>query len=101
MGSTIIIRSGFFPLLWVFFFFKPEISVDGSPWQTYAWGETRFDVAPGQHTIAAQVPYIFFKIFKAQQTVNLQPGETAVFSYRARWIVLLPGKLKPVQPAAV
>ncbi len=95
-NGTIKIKSSFFILQWVFFIFKPTIGIDGGEMQKQAWGETTHPVAPGRHTVKLEIPYLFFKVGKAEETVDVAAGETVSFTYRAPLFLFWRGKLKPV-----
>ena len=91
--GTIKISSSFLFLQWVFFIFKPTISIDGGEPQKTPWGESTHSVAPGQHTVYIEIPYIFMKIAKATQTVNIGANETVALTYRPPLLVFMKGKL--------
>jgi hypothetical protein len=93
--GTIKIRSSFFFLQWVFFIFKPTISIDGGEPMKQAWGESTHSVAPGQHTVHVEVPYLFTKVAKATETVNVGANETVALTYRPPLVVFMKGKLNP------
>ena len=93
--GTIRIHASFLFLQWVFFIFKPTISIDGGEPKKFAWGETTHSVTPGQHTIHVEIPYIFTKIAKATETVNVGANETVALTYRPPLLVFMKGKLTP------
>jgi hypothetical protein len=92
--GTIKIQSSFLFLQWIFFFFKPSISVDGSEATKHGWGESTHSVAPGQHTVQIEVPYLFTTVAKATETVNVGADETVTLTYRPPLLVFMKGKLK-------
>ena len=92
--GTIKIHSSFLFLQWVFFIFKPTISIDGGEPTKHGWGESTHSVAPGQHTVHIEIPYIFMKVAKATETVNVSANETVAMTYRPPLLVLMKGKLK-------
>ena len=49
---------------------------------------------PGQHTVYIEIPYVFFKIGKATETVNVSANETVALTYRPQLLVFMKGKLK-------
>ena len=92
--GTINIHSSFLFLQWVFFIFKPTISIDGGEPQKHGWGESNHPVAPGQHTVHIEIPYIFTKVGKATETVNVVTDQTVALSYRPPLLVFMKGRLK-------
>jgi hypothetical protein len=92
--ATIRIRSSFLWLQWVFFIFKPTISIDGATPEKHPWGESEHQVAPGQHTVHLEVPYLFTKVAKATETVTTSADQTVTLDYRPPLIVFMKGKLK-------
>jgi hypothetical protein len=92
--GTIKIHSSFFILYWMLFIFKPTISIDGGPAQKPGWGDSVYPVEPGQHTVQIKIPYIFYTIGKATETVSVAAGETVALTYRPQYILFLRGKLK-------
>jgi hypothetical protein len=91
--GTINIHTGFFPIYWMLFFFKPSISIDNGPVQTPGWGDSTHVVEPGSHTVHIKVPYIFYTIGKATETVSVAEGETVQLNYRPKYLAFLRGKL--------
>ena len=47
-----------------------------------------------QHTVYIEIPYVFFKIAKATETVNVSANETVALTYRPPLLVFMKGKLK-------
>jgi hypothetical protein len=93
--GTIKIHSSFFFLQWVFFIFKPTISIDNGEPIKQPWGDSTHSVAPGQHTVHVEIPYLFTKVAKATQTVNVAANETVALTYRPPLVVFMKGKLQP------
>jgi hypothetical protein len=93
--GTIKIRASFLFLQWLLYFFKPTVSIDGGEPQKIAWGESTFQVKPGEHRVYVEIPYIFMKIAKADQTVSVGASETVTLRYRPPLIVFMRGKLEP------
>ena len=92
--GTIKIRSSFLFLQFLLFFFKPTISIDGGAAEKHAWGESTHSVAPGEHTVHIEIPYIFTKVGQATETVTVAADETVALTYRPPLIVFMAGKLK-------
>jgi hypothetical protein len=98
--GTIKINSSFFFLQFLFFVFKPTISVDGGEPEKHPWGESTHSVAPGQHAVHVEIPYLFTSVGKATQTVTVGADETVALTYRPPFIVFMAGKLKLVGDSA-
>jgi hypothetical protein len=49
---------GFFPLMWILYFIKPWLSVNGAA-ERRTWGKHQLTLAPGSYTFEAWYPYIF------------------------------------------
>lgn len=84
------------PLLaWILIFFKPTFVIDGVATQQ-SWKTPVFAAAaPGQHQVQVHFAYLVMKTAgKAVTTVEVRPGEVTRLTYKAPWIVFLPGKLK-------
>lgn len=92
--GTIKIHSSFFILYWMLFIFKPTISIDGGPGQKPGWGDSEYPVEPGSHTVHIKIPYVFYTIGKATETVNVDAGETVTLTYRPQYVLFLRGKLQ-------
>jgi hypothetical protein len=95
-GQTgIRVTASFMPLAWILFLLKPHMGVNGSD-VVGAWKQPMFfPTPPGQHTVMAYFPYFIPKqAGKGTITVNVAPGQVVDVTYRAPWIVFLPGKMK-------
>jgi hypothetical protein len=97
--GTIRIRTGFFPLAFLLFFFPPRVRIDGGEPQKLGWFKTTdLSVAPGPHRLLVNHPYIVPSWdHKAEVDVTVGEGQVVLISYRAPVLAFLPGKLR-VQP---
>jgi hypothetical protein len=93
-NATIKLHSSFFFAYWMLFIFKPTVSIDGGAAQKPGWGDSSYSVAAGEHTVHIRIPYIFYTIGKATQTVTVAAGETVTLTYRPQYILFLKGKLR-------
>ena len=92
--TGITVKTGFFFLSFILFFFSPTVVVDGNA-QKVKWGEAFFPTTAGQHTVTIFFKYLFIKeAGSASTTVNVPEGQTVRVTYRAPWIVFMPGKIK-------
>jgi hypothetical protein len=76
------------------FIFKPVVTIDGGPEQRPGWGDSTYPVEPGEHTVHIRIPYIFYTIGKATETVTVAEGETVTLNYRPQYLMFLRGSLK-------
>jgi hypothetical protein len=94
-GNTgIEITATFFFLAFVLNFFKPVFTIDGnavkSKWKT----PTLFPVEPGQHSVQVHFPYLLLRTAgKAVTSASVKPGQVVKVTYKAPWILFLPGKI--------
>jgi hypothetical protein len=92
-GSAIALTTKFMPLAFLFYFVKPNISVDGYP-VAAEWGRTVIPVPPGQHRVDVYTPYFLPpKVGPADTTVNVPPGQTVELEYRSPLIAFSRGSL--------
>ncbi|MEA2476347.1 MAG: hypothetical protein QOF16_1629 [Actinomycetota bacterium] len=94
--TGISVKASFFILSFILFFFPPTIVVDGNA-QKAKWGEQFIPTGPGEHSVSVFFKYLFIKeAGKASASVSVPEGQTARITYRAPWIVFMPGKIKTV-----
>jgi hypothetical protein len=96
MSQTgIRITAKFFPLMWILYFIKPFIGLDGSEVKG-AWRTPTFiPTAPGEHTASAYFPYVLLKkAGKGTRTVTVAPGQVVELTYKAPWFIFLKGSMK-------
>jgi hypothetical protein len=102
--TGISVKTTFFFLSFILFFFSPTVVVDGNA-QKVKWGEQFFPTGPGEHSVTIFFKYLFIKeAGRASTNVSVPQGQTVRITYRAPWIVFMPGKIKtdssPAQPTA-
>jgi hypothetical protein len=91
--GTIRIRTSFMFLQFLFFFFKPTISIDGSEPQKHSWGESEHSVSAGQHTVDIEIPYFFTKVGKANVPVEVAANQTVNIGYKPPFLVTMKGRV--------
>ena len=85
-----------FPLTFMYAFFKPVVTIDGQPHQIPWSRRTVVPVPPGQHHVHVHVPYILPpQVGKADTAVQTYPGQPAELEYRAPVWAFSPGSLGP------
>jgi hypothetical protein len=87
------VTTRFFPLAFLLYFFKPTIVIDGTPTRV-KWGTVFFDLQPGRHHVEIFFRYIFMDAGKASVDLDLAAGQTLRITYRAPWLLFLPGRIK-------
>lgn len=92
--TGITVKTGFFFLAFLLFFFPPTVVIDGNA-QKSKWGEQFFPTTPGEHTVKVFFKYMFLKeAGPASTTVQVPDGQSVRVSYRAPWIVFMNGRIK-------
>nr|WP_020790102.1 hypothetical protein [Gordonia sp. NB41Y] len=90
------ITTQFFPLMWILFFIKPKIVVDGHELPSAVWGRNQIPLTPGQHHLHVYVPYFLPpKIGKADLPILVQPNQPVELQYRAPLWAFSGGSLGP------
>ncbi len=87
-------HTSYFPLAFLFHFFKTLMVIDGADQGKVPWGTQRFPVAPGRHHVKISARYFFFTSMMANETVvDVWAGTAVRVKYRAPWLVFLKGKI--------
>ena len=91
--SGIAVRTKFFALGFLLYFFRPKIHVDDGYAIDQPWGTYFFAVPPGRHTVRCYVPYLFYRTMGDNSvSVDVAPGQVVDVQWRAPWLVFLKGK---------
>lgn len=91
----VAIDAKFFPLMWLLFFIKPKIVIDGHELPG-TWGRNEIPLPPGQHHVHVHVPYFLPpRIGPADFPVLVQPGQGVELEYRAPVWAYSRGSLGP------
>ena len=90
--GSIVVDAGHSPLSFILYLTKVTVVIDGQP-EVGAWGVRSRAVAAGSHTLNVSFRYLGRDCGKAEQVVDVAPGTTATFRYRAPWVVFSPGKM--------
>jgi hypothetical protein len=105
-----MLRTRFFPLAFLLYFFSPRASINGSPPIPLVWGENPLPgVPPGRHHIRVWFPYMFFGECGVADAVIEVPHVGMTLDYKApTWFVFssgsfpsLAGPVGPVGPGPV
>jgi hypothetical protein len=93
------LKTSFFFLMWILYFIKPRLEVNGHALPLDAWGETRHRLNAGSNQVSVYFPYLFPKrAGEAVATVDVPADGVVRLEYRAPWIVFLAGKLQQTAP---
>lgn len=93
------LKTSFFVLMWILFFLKPRLEVNGQDLPLDGWGESRHRLSAGSNQVTVYFPYLFPKrAGVATVTVDVPTDGAVRLEYRAPWIVFLAGKLRPTPP---
>ena len=91
--SGLRIIKKFFPLAWILYFLKPNVSINGYA-QRSTWGETFHPLPPGSYQVRVSYPYLFIKeASPGDAIVNVGPGQAVTLRYKVPVFVFLKGKL--------
>jgi hypothetical protein len=97
-GSTgwLRIDTKFFWLMWVLFFVKPVIIIDGQRMPNTQWRQNVFPLPAGQHHVLVYFPWLFpAQPGRIEQWIPVHPGQAIDVEYRAPMWVFSPGSLGP------
>lgn len=82
-----------FPLAWLFWTFKTEVSIDGAS-VVVPWGTHFYEVAPGQHTIRVGFRFMWGKDMGADEVeCDVALGATTKLLYRSPFLVTSAGSI--------
>lgn len=99
--TGIQVRTKFFFLAFLLYFFKTQIAVDGGAPVQRPWGETFIPVAPGHHAVRVYCPYLFYRYMgDSVVEVDVAPGQVVAVQWRAPLLVFLKGKWTVRGPVA-
>jgi hypothetical protein len=93
-GDGIAMVAKFFPLAFILYFFKPNVTINGQQYQV-PWNQrTPIQLPPGQYQVHANTPYLgMFNIGKADLAVNVGGGQPVELEYRAPLFMFSAGSL--------
>jgi hypothetical protein len=89
---------GFFGLVWMLFFVRPRLSIDGVV-ETRRWGKHEVTLSAGRHVIEAWFLYLWpGKVCRGSITLELVAGKSYKLRYRPTWL-FASGKMTVVEQA--
>jgi hypothetical protein len=95
-SEGIAVKTEFFPLAFMLYFFKPKIIVDGQEMSLNGngWGRTVLPARPGPHHVHVFTPYFLpAQLGPADASVDVRPGQVTELEYRAPVFAFSPGSL--------
>jgi hypothetical protein len=100
--SGITVRTKFFPLAFLLYFFKPKMHIDDGYAIEQPWGTHFFPVPPGRHTVRCYVPYLFYRTMGDNSVaVDVAPGQVVDVVWKSPWLVFLKGSFTVTGPRPV
>ncbi|MDL9935429.1 hypothetical protein QSJ18_01585 [Gordonia sp. ABSL1-1] len=86
----------FFPLMWIFFFIKPRIEINGQRFPTPKWGNNLIPLPVGQHRVHVHVPYFLpTRVGPADIMIGVNPNQVVGLEYRAPLFAFSRGAIGP------
>lgn len=100
VDASLEIRTSFFPLAFLLFFFTPRVSVDGGVPFPAKWNHPQVVPVPaGRHRVEVWVPYLWMRqMGRSDVVVDLAPGARVPVRWRAPRIVFNPGRIEADAP---
>jgi hypothetical protein len=88
------LRTGFFPLAFILYLFKPRCSIDGGAEFPIQWGDNHIPVPSGRHHVRVWFPYMFISQCGPAETLIEIPESGMALEYKApTWWVFSKGKM--------
>ena len=94
LQSGIYLTTKFFFLAFFCLFCPVRVILDGGEPKEVGWGNRFIPLPPGQHTIRCYMSYLWPTVGDATTTINVTPGQVVNLSWKAPWLVFLPGTFK-------
>jgi len=93
-SSIIEVETSVFAFSFLKAFYKPQISIDGTPSFKVPWGITPVAVAPGPHSVDVWVRYGGFpQMGRNGVTVDVAPGGSVRVAWKVPTWIFRPGKI--------
>ncbi len=97
--GTLQLKTSFFVLMWILFFLKPKMRVNGHEVPLAGWGESQHQLYAGPNNIEVWFPYLVPKeAGLAKATVDVPANGVVRLEYRPPWLIFLAGKLTQTAP---
>ena len=91
--SGVFITTQRFPLAWLFWTFKTDVSIDEET-VVVPWGTHFFNLAPGRHRIRIGFHYLWAKDMGADEIeCEIERGATITLTYRSPFLVTSKGSI--------
>jgi hypothetical protein len=91
--GTVKVHTRVFPLAFLLFLFRTNISIDENV-VTAPWGMSDYQVNPGRHRVSVGFRYFFGRnMGGATIDVDVGAGQAVLVSYRSPFVVFSPGEI--------
>jgi Protein of unknown function (DUF2510) len=92
-AGEIWLRTRFLLMAFALLFCRTRVELDGQR-QVLPWGELRAPVVAGRHRLRVWFRYLWMDCGVATKDLDVRGGQIVELTYRAPWLVFLPGKLR-------
>lgn len=91
--GVVSLRTRFWSMAFLLLFCHSRVELDGQR-HVLPWGKLRIPVEAGWHQLRVSFRYLWMDCGAATKDFDVRGGHIVELTYRAPWLVLLPGKLR-------
>lgn len=92
-AGVVSLRTSFLLMAFALLWCRTRVDLDGQR-QALPWGQLRVPVAAGRHRLRVSFRYLWRDRGAATRDFDVRGGHIVELTYRAPWLVFLPGKLR-------
>jgi Protein of unknown function (DUF2510) len=92
-AGVVSLRTRFWSMAFLLLFCRTRVELDGQR-HVLPWGELRVPVVAGWHQLRVSFRYLWMDCGAAAKDFDVRGGHIVELTYRAPWLVFLPGKLR-------
>jgi hypothetical protein len=92
-AGVVSLRTRFWSMAFLLLFCRTRVELDGQR-HVLPWGELRVPVVAGRHQLRVSFRYLWMDCGAATKDFDVRDGHIVELTYRAPWLVFLPGKLR-------
>jgi Protein of unknown function (DUF2510) len=92
-AGVISLQTRFWAMAFLLLFSRTRVELDGQR-HVLPWGELRVPVVAGWHQLRVSFRYLWLECGTAVKDFEVRGGHIVELTYRAPWLVFLPGKLR-------